>query len=292
MPAAHVEYQRTLWLRQAELHNRNPRVLGNAAQFLMWTDQIAAEGLLKRALELEPQNPHRLTRLAEFYTEGIDVGFYFQVGLQVFGPWASVDPSYPAKLKAQLDRWENPRLNGLVGSSLAFRLVHSGDEDQPAVARKRSSKATADYADSLLVRLSYWSQGILAAESLRELRTERNRNVTGVLPTAVRETEKISANSSERIQVAGADQARQLIESTPAVYPPLARQARIQGSVRLRVVIGLEGRIKSTKLVHGHPLLVPSALEAVKSWVYRPASVNGAPVEVETDIDVNFTLNP
>jgi TonB family protein len=294
MPPGHVEYKRNLWLRQVALHDRNPRVLGNAAQFLMQTDQIAAEGVLKRALELEPQNPQRLTQLARFYTQGIHAGFYFQVGLQVLGPWASVNPSYLASLKTQLDGSENPRLNGLVGASLATTILHTGEvrvNQQPLVDEAR--RLTADYADSLLVRAQSLDPGNPEwAESLRLLRNGRNRDVSGASPTAARETEKIAVPSSVRIEVAASDQARQLIESTPAVYPPLARQARIQGSVRLRVVIGLDGRVKSTKLVHGHPLLVPPALEAAKSWIYRPALVNGKPVEVETDVDVNFTLNP
>jgi protein TonB len=74
------------------------------------------------------------------------------------------------------------------------------------------------------------------------------------------------------------------------VYPPLARQARIQGTVRFTAVIGKDGTIQNLKLVSGHPLLVPAAGEAVKQWVYKPTLLAGEPVEVLTEIDVNFTL--
>jgi protein TonB len=74
-------------------------------------------------------------------------------------------------------------------------------------------------------------------------------------------------------------------------YPPLARQARIQGTVKFNAVIGKDGRIQNLTLVSGHPLLVAAAQQAVQQWVYRPTLLNGEPVDVITTIDVNFTLN-
>ena len=71
----------------------------------------------------------------------------------------------------------------------------------------------------------------------------------------------------------------------------LAKQARIQGVVRLNAIIGKDGTIQNLTVATGHPLLVPAALEAVKQWVYRPTLLNGEAVEVVTQIDVNFTLS-
>ena len=71
----------------------------------------------------------------------------------------------------------------------------------------------------------------------------------------------------------------------------LAKQARIQGQVRFQAIIGKDGTIQNLQLISGHPLLVPSATEAVKQWVYQPTLLNGEPVEVVTQIDVNFTLS-
>jgi protein TonB len=73
-------------------------------------------------------------------------------------------------------------------------------------------------------------------------------------------------------------------------YPPLARQARIQGTVILHAVIGKDGAIENLTLVSGHPMLAPAAIEAVKQWRYKPYLLNGEPVEVDTEIQVNFTL--
>jgi protein TonB len=82
-----------------------------------------------------------------------------------------------------------------------------------------------------------------------------------------------------------------LIRKIQPAYPPLARQARIQGSVLLQAEISREGTIVNLRLVSGHPMLAPAALEAVKQWRYRPYILNGEPVEVETQITVNFTLS-
>jgi len=94
----------------------------------------------------------------------------------------------------------------------------------------------------------------------------------------------------QRIRVGGnVQKAMQLFTPSP-VYPPLAKQARIQGTVKLNAIISKEGNIEQLTVVSGHPLLIPSALEAVKKWRYKPTLLNGEPVEVITQIDVNFTL--
>ncbi len=95
----------------------------------------------------------------------------------------------------------------------------------------------------------------------------------------------------QRIRVGGNVQQANLIRQPRPVYPPLAKQARIQGVVRLNAIIGKDGTIQNLTVASGHPLLVPAALEAVKQWLYKPTLLNGEPVEVVTTIDVNFTLS-
>ena len=82
-----------------------------------------------------------------------------------------------------------------------------------------------------------------------------------------------------------------LIHRVEPTYPPLARSARVQGEVILSAVIDVDGQIQNLQLVSGHPMLVPSAIEAVKKWRYKPYLLNGAPVEVETMITVIFSLS-
>lgn len=81
-----------------------------------------------------------------------------------------------------------------------------------------------------------------------------------------------------------------LIRRVTPVYPSLARQARIQGPVVLEATIGRDGTIQNLHALSGHPLLIQSAIEAVKQWRYKPYLLSNEPVDVETQITVNFTL--
>ncbi|MFZ0731826.1 MAG: TonB family protein [Candidatus Sulfotelmatobacter sp.] len=94
----------------------------------------------------------------------------------------------------------------------------------------------------------------------------------------------------QRVRVSSGVSQGLLIRKVAPSYPPLARQARIQGSVVLQAQISKEGTIQNLQLISGHPMLAPAAIEAVKQWRYRPYLLNGEPVEVETTIQVNFTL--
>jgi protein TonB len=94
----------------------------------------------------------------------------------------------------------------------------------------------------------------------------------------------------KRVRVGGAVQAAQIVKRVIPVYPALAKQARIQGTVKLIGVIATDGTVQQLHVLSGHPLLVQSALDAVRQWVYRPTLLNSEPVEVEAPIDVNFTL--
>ena len=81
-----------------------------------------------------------------------------------------------------------------------------------------------------------------------------------------------------------------IVKKVDPVYPPLARQARIQGSVILQVRINKSGDVEGVQLFSGHPMLAPAAIDAVKQWKYKPYLLNGEPVEVETRVTVNFTF--
>jgi TonB family protein len=95
----------------------------------------------------------------------------------------------------------------------------------------------------------------------------------------------------DRIKVGGDMQQAKLVRQPRPTYPAEAKMARIQGVVKLTAVIGKDGTIIELAVTSGHPLLVPAALESVKQWVYQPTLLNGNPVEVATQIDVNFTLS-
>ncbi len=93
------------------------------------------------------------------------------------------------------------------------------------------------------------------------------------------------------IRVGGNVQAARIIKKVAPVYPKEAQKERISGTVRLHVIIDTEGGIKQLEVISGHPLLQQAALDAVRQWTYQPTLLNGNPVEVDTTIDVIFTLN-
>jgi protein TonB len=95
----------------------------------------------------------------------------------------------------------------------------------------------------------------------------------------------------KRIRVSTGVQEAKLSRRIIPVYPPIAKQARIQGTVQLEAIIAQDGSIQNLKVVSGHPLLAQSALNAVSQWRYEPTLLNNEPVEVVTIINVVFKLN-
>jgi periplasmic protein TonB len=93
------------------------------------------------------------------------------------------------------------------------------------------------------------------------------------------------------LRVGGNVQAAKIISKPTPIYPPLARQTRISGTVRLHAIISKNGTIQQLEVMSGHPLLQQAALDAVRQWRYQPTLLNGEPVEVDTTIDVIFSLN-
>jgi protein TonB len=114
----------------------------------------------------------------------------------------------------------------------------------------------------------------------------------------------ISANSSlaavpklskpaptvQRVRVSQGVTKGMVVYRLEPTYPPLAREARIQGVVVLTAIIDKDGNIQNLRLVSGHPMLAPAAIDAVKHWRYKPFLLNGQPVEVETTVTVTFQM--
>jgi periplasmic protein TonB len=114
----------------------------------------------------------------------------------------------------------------------------------------------------------------------------------GVIGSVLSSTPTVAPKiaTPQRVRVSSGVVQGLLVRRVNPVYPPLARQARIQGVVLLQAEISKEGNIINLQLVSGHPMLAPAAIEAVKQWKYRPYLLNGEPCEVDTQIQVNFTL--
>ena len=98
------------------------------------------------------------------------------------------------------------------------------------------------------------------------------------------------APATKRIHLGGIVEQAKLIFHPGPEYPPLAKMARIQGTVRLEAIISKDGTIQDLKAVSGHPLLIRSAMDAVAHWRYQPTLLNHDPVEVVTEVEVKFIL--
>jgi TonB family protein len=156
--------------------------------------------------------------------------------------------------------------------------VRVGDEVQ-ADSLSRVKQAVRDVDEHLDARLT----PMATADGGKEL-------ALSVVPTAPMVTPASSANV-QRIRVGGNVQAAMVVYAPKPVYPPLAKQARIQGVARFNVIIGKDGTVQDIQAVSGEPLLVEAAIDVVRQWVYKPTWLNGNPVEVSTVVDVNFTLS-
>jgi protein TonB len=113
--------------------------------------------------------------------------------------------------------------------------------------------------------------------------------IGGIISSTPVAVPKVAA--PQRVRVSQGVSQGLLIKKVQPPYPPLARQARIQGQVVLQAEISKDGTIQNLRLISGHPMLAPSAIEAVKQWRYKPYYLNGEPVEVETQITVIFSLS-
>jgi len=97
--------------------------------------------------------------------------------------------------------------------------------------------------------------------------------------------------ANERIAMGAAVQAAKLVCRVQPYYPEEARHQRISGTVRFHTIIGKDGNIKQLEILSGHPILATAAQQAVSHWRYHPTMIDGEPVEVDTTIDVIFSLS-
>jgi TonB family protein len=168
------------------------------------------------------------------------------------------------------------------------------DAYAPAAALLQSLNVTADgqvTKVSVSVPEAQIEQMMQASHAKEPTSSGADAPVRARPPGRAPEPTPFSGVVPQRVRIAGNVQKAKLLQHGEPVYPPLAMQARISGVVRLHAVIGKDGTVQNLTVSSGHPLLVPSALEAVKQWVYAPTLLNGQAVEVVTQIEVEFTLS-
>lgn len=166
---------------------------------------------------------------------------------------------------------------------LASNLTMDGRVIQPAQIPDRTAMITDDMPPPPADAGPY-VEGSVGSRGARDgVVNSILTSMTNVLPPPVRPTIARPPRISHVME-------GNLIHKVQPDYPPLARQARIQGAVVLQAVISREGTIENLQVLSGPPMLVPAALAAVRQWRYRPYFLNGEAVEVETQVTVNFVL--
>lgn len=132
---------------------------------------------------------------------------------------------------------------------------------------------------------------VLAQDTIAETRRALAEVDSRLTPTLTADNVLvIQFAAPAQIRVGGNVQSAKLVKKVTPLYPALAKQARVQGQVRMNVVIDKAGKVSNIDLVSGDPELATAAMDAVRQWEYQTTLLNGNPVAVMTTVDVNFTL--
>jgi TonB family protein len=160
------------------------------------------------------------------------------------------------------------------------------------------SSVTTEFNHIVKVQNRYLAREVLVLYGERKLLSATVDTITTLDPSDPAFTPspdatvvKLNHQLNNKIQIGAAVMAGMLVKKTAPLYPPGAKSARISGTVLLQAVIGKDGKIHDLHVILSpSSLLSDSAREAVSHWEYRPYLLNGEPVEVETTINVIYTL--
>lgn len=146
---------------------------------------------------------------------------------------------------------------------------------------------SAKLGDKLFLMGGNWSfgpdlNGSFTVDAL-EANPKPDANFAGVPAGAIESPVSAPGTSTKGARKIGGDDPR---------YPTVAKSAHVQGHVRIAAQVGEDGRIIGVRVVSGPPLLRQAALDAVRTWRYDPVTIDGIPVSVVTEIDINFSFGP
>ncbi len=315
---------RQVWDRMLQQRPDDPRVAFNAALTMRYAGAYQdAAALLRKVQEREPEN-RRISsvELVDVYVdaivagEGRPVGFAQEARRELL---ASSDPTALLTAGSRLEQWMmmHPGTSSTLeplAKSISECLRELGVELQQGGARMPARGVGGGVAGGVGGGVRTGVAAGVAGGVPGGVRTGAMagapQGIAGGLPGGIRDpnTGIVTAAPApviaqaveafppppegvQRIRVGGAIQAVRLEHHENPEYPPLARQARVQGVVRFNALIGADGYIRDLTLTSGHPLLVPAAQQAVRRWKYQVTLLNGQPVEVITTIDIPFSLD-
>jgi protein TonB len=115
-------------------------------------------------------------------------------------------------------------------------------------------------------------------------------SASGVTDSMFNQANKVKVAPPKKVSISAGVMVGMLIQKTQPIYPPIAKAARVSGTVVLQATISKAGTIENLHVINGPAMLQQAAMDAVRSWRYRPYLLNNEPVEVETTVNVIFTL--
>jgi TonB family protein len=254
------EDARNRWLTQVNLHPNDARVLLNAAGILGFRNTQERIDLMQRARKLDPA----------LGTEPL-AGLYSAILL------SDNEPGLAAQIRNELQSSSDIALVGSVGR----HLVEGGSSHLSTSERYALANELVTHAQSLEPQNREWAD---LMEGVKAIMDGAVPSVTERAPFAV------GTIDAQTIRIGGIVAAANLQESPSPIYPPLAKAASVQGTVKLGIRIGADGHVKDTTVISGHPLLLEAAKDAAMRYVYKPTLLNGQPVEVRTDVEIVFRL--
>lgn len=285
--------------------------------------QLATDEFVK-VVDLDPRNIVAMSSLASLYmnqkrwddalewygkltaVDPNNAGAYYSVGFIAWSRWYPAYTAARARLGMKLED-PGPIQDQLVKQDL--KATYGGVIDAGMHAMEKALQINPQYDDAMAYMNLFVQERADLRDTLEEYRQDiatADQWIQMALATKKQKVEQrprssapppppppppppSSPSSPARISVDAQVQERKLINKVDPVYPPMARQARVSGTVFLTVIVDREGCVSDIRVISGQPLLIPAAMEAVKQWVYQPTLLNGNPVEVLTQVGVVFS---
>jgi len=255
------------WEQAVSSHPNSAATLANAAAFLQATDPKRALDLWRQAQALEPDKYG--SRIASIYEAAEIQAIHPGVGL--YNMQMSAETA--ATLRAELAASHDPALLSETGY-LLVSLSHAESGD----LQYQRGVNLIQQAISLDPGNKKWQDALQTAKE--EPQRQANYRLLMAQPPSQQGTVRVGAEMAKA----------NLISKTDPVYPPLALQAQIQGSVKFTVTVGTDGHVQNVQLVSGHPLLVNAAKNAVLTYVYQPVLIDGKAVPFQAEVTVPFVM--
>jgi len=276
LPSDHpnvYEDLRNHWLTQVNLHPEDARVLVNAANALRSDSLNEQIDLLKRARKLDvARGTEPLARIYSMILLGVT-----EPGTKRPDPMK--DPGLAAQIKNELQTSDDITLVGLVARQVVegaagAAINHPGNWDINGLRILATELVT--HGQTLEPESREWSD---LMEGVKHLPAGAVPPVAQALPATV-----------QTIRIGGTITLANLQQSLPPIYPPEAKAAGVQGTVKLQVLIGSDGHVKETTTISGDPQLINAATDAARQYVYKPTMLNGQAAQVLTEVDIVFRL--